>query len=121
MGAHEAEAEGKFSDLTSILAYCKWHASGESAWAGLSGQENKSSRGKLNLIITWFNAAATTEELAVMRDRDEESGKKEKIAQKLHRVVRQRLLKAFIDEGAGPKDSLTKGKIIASTGLESRL
>ena len=73
---------------------------------------------KLKIIYSWFDAAATEEELQYMKSKERETGKVRVMADMLDGVVRQRLAYEYKDRTGDIPVSLRAGKVLLYTTIE---
>ena len=78
-------------------------------------------RQRVRLILEWFSAMATDEELVRIKDRHADSGARRIDALVINDHVRARLAQAVRDSGAELPPGLRKGKQLGSSTIYSQL
>ena len=111
--AHDSAAEKNASQLYIKLM----HEHKGEPWAALSRQHKH----KILAIKSWFEAAATTEELKVMKGADTEVGERRRVVDKVMNVVRQRFAHEYRLNGKPIAEAVAKGKVLSLTTIGNEL
>ena len=86
-------------------------------WAALSRQHKHT----ILAIKSWFEAAATQEELKVMKGADTEVGERRRVVDKVMNVVRQRFAHEYRLNGKPIAEAVAKGKVLSLTTIGNEL